>query len=133
MCIKEKRVLSLAVSIQTFVTALLYHGSTPFILEEGKERAVSAGLSGLIISFTSATSLVLGFCTGYLAIFFGHRRLLIYCVLMESIFSTLFALLEYVESWSIYLSLALGLRFFLGGHIFLHKTLGYMLASKYLY
>ena len=82
MCIHGKRVLSLAISIQTVVTALLYHGSTPFILEEGKAREISAGFSGLIISITSATSLVLGFCTGNLAIRFGRRRLLIFCILM---------------------------------------------------
>lgn len=92
MCIKGKTHLSLAIGMQTFVTALLYHGSTPFIIEEGRSKGVSAGLSGLIISVSSLSSLVLGFQTGPLAAKFGHRRLLIFSILMECGFTSLYAL-----------------------------------------
>ena len=93
MCIKGKALLSFTISIQLIITAMLYHAATPFIIEEGRSKGVSAGLSGLIISVASAPSLLLGFCTGPLAVKFGRRRLLIYSILVESVFNTLFALL----------------------------------------
>ncbi len=133
MCIKGECVLSFTISVQLVITALLYHIPTPFIVEEGRSKGVSAGLSGFVIAVASAPSLFLGLCTGRLALRFGRKRLLIYAILVESGLSAAFATTEYAASATLFVALATPLRLLLGAHIFLHKTLGYMLASKHLY
>ena len=72
MCIKGKSLLSFTISVQVVITAMLYHSVTPFIIEEGRAKGLSAGLTGLITSSASIPSLLLGFCTGPLALKFGR-------------------------------------------------------------
>ena len=129
---RKTKTLALVLTLQTTFSMMHLIAPSSIMVPESKSKGVSTSAAGIILASSSLIPIFLGFFTSRLTNRFGKEKILMYCIIVEACLTFLFGVCEWISKSDAFLALTLLIRLIQGGHLFMHKSLGYMLTSKYL-